>query len=278
MENGNFITLTTDFGLTDPYVAEIKGVIFQRNPTAQIIDLTHAIAPQDIMGGALTIYSSYQYFPLGTVHLIVVDPGVGSDRALLAARGDNYTFVAPDNGILSLFLKNNLLQSIHRIKNKSLFRQRISSTFHGRDIMGPVAAELAQGLNLKEVGPVVDPRSCVCLNCSSSSWKDGVLCGKVIHIDHFGNIRTSITRDDLGFDPLLSFEHLEIKGQVINVLSSCYSQHPPGEILALIDSGGFVEIAVCQGNAAVILAVHPGDPVRMHLKLGSSGKRVPSSM
>lgn len=267
MENGNFITLTTDFGLTDPYVAEIKGVILQRNPTAQIIDLTHAVAPQDVMGGALTIYSSYQYFPLGTVHLIVVDPGVGSDRAILVASGANYTFVAPDNGILSLFLKNNLLQSIHRIKNKSLFRRRISSTFHGRDIMGPVAAELAQGLNLKEVGPTVDPKSCVCLDCSHSSWENGVLCGKVVHVDHFGNIRTSITRDDLGVEPLLSFEQVEIQGQMINALSSCYSQHSPGEMLALIDSAGFVEIAVCQGNAAEILAVHPGDPVQMRLKL-----------
>ena len=266
MKNENFITLTTDFGLTDPYVAEIKGVIFQINPTAQIIDLTHAIAAQDVMAAALTIHASYRYFPANTVHFTVIDPGVGGERAILAAQCDDYTFIAPDNGILSLFLQNNLLHTIHRIENKSLFRQCISSTFHGRDIMAPVAAQLAMGLNLQEVGPAMDPKNCVQMECMNSTWENGWLCGKVIHIDHFGNIRTSITEKDLGNEATRSLDYLEINGQIINALSICYAQHEPGELLSLIDSGGFVEIAVNQGNAAEMLAVRASDPIRICMK------------
>ncbi|MDH3346480.1 MAG: SAM-dependent chlorinase/fluorinase [Desulfobulbaceae bacterium] len=266
MNKENFITLTTDFGLADTYVAEIKGVIFQRNPTAQIIDLTHAIAAQDIIAGALTIHASYQYFPLNTVHMIVIDPGVGSDRAILAAQCDDYTLIAPDNGLLSLFLKNKLLHTIHKIENKSLFRHHISSTFHGRDIMAPVAAQLAMGLNIQEVGSLMDPSSCIQIECMNSTWENRWLCGKIIHVDHFGNIRTSITEKDLRQKANSSLECLEINGHIINMLSISYSQHKPGELLSILDSGGFVEIAVNQGNAAESLAAQIGDPVRIYLK------------
>src|SRR6516165_11767148 len=143
------ITLTTDFGLSDPFVGIMKGVIFRIAPAAQIVDITHDIGSYDVLEGAFLIESSYRYFPAGTVHVVVVDPGVGSARRPIAASAHGHFFVAPDNGVLSGIFEN----EVYHIKNRSLFLDSVSQTFHGRDIFSPVAAHLAKGAPIESVGP-----------------------------------------------------------------------------------------------------------------------------
>ncbi len=165
MQPSGIISLITDFGLIDPYVGQMKGTILRRNPRAQLVDLSHAIPRQDITGAAIVLHSSYAFFPPGTVHLVVVDPGVGSQRRILAAAGDEQIFVAPDNGILSLLLRDQIISRVYCVEQRELFADTVSPTFHGRDIMGPVAAALAGGLvELAAVGSEVSPDSCVCLD------------------------------------------------------------------------------------------------------------------
>ncbi|MDU9050487.1 MAG: SAM-dependent chlorinase/fluorinase [Candidatus Electrothrix sp. Rat3] len=164
MQPSGIISLITDFGLIDPYVGQMKGSVLRRNPRAQLVDLSHAIPRQDIIGAAIVLHSSYAFFPVGTVHLIVVDPGVGSQRRILAAAGDEQIFMAPDNGIFSLLLRDQIVTRVYQLEKKELFSDVVSSTFHGRDIMGPVAAALAGGL----VEPAaVGARGFACLLCVS---------------------------------------------------------------------------------------------------------------
>ena len=141
-------TLTTDFGLLDPYAGQLKGALLKGFPSATIIDLTHAIPAWDVVTAAVTIRTSYAFFPAGTIHLIVVDPGVGSQRSILVAAGDNHYFIAPDNGILSLLVLDHKIETIHRVEHPDFFGAAVSPTFHGRDIIAPVAAALAQGTGL----------------------------------------------------------------------------------------------------------------------------------
>ncbi|RWX51653.1 S-adenosyl-l-methionine hydroxide adenosyltransferase, partial [Candidatus Electrothrix marina] len=180
MQPSGIISLITDFGLIDPYVGQMKGAILRRNPGAQLVDLSHAIPRQDIIGAAIVLHSSYAFFPAGTVHLVVVDPGVGSQRRILAAAGDEQIFVAPDNGILSLLLRDGIISRVYCVEQKEFFADTVSSTFHGRDIMGPVAAVLAGGLDVDAVGSEVSPDSCVCLNLPVACVSGGKVTGQVL--------------------------------------------------------------------------------------------------
>ena len=266
MNTANIITLTTDFGLEDAYVGQLKGAVLTRNPQVQLVDLCHAIAPQDIPAAAISLYSSYSFFPPGTVHLVVVDPGVGSQRRLLAAASVDQLFIAPDNGILSLLLRDGIFRQIHLLENKSLFHSRISSTFHGRDIMAPVAAALAGGMALAEVGPACSPASCVRLELPTAEISLNRIRGEVLQLDHFGNIRTSITLSDLaGFAPPQQLT-VSCKEQQINGICTSYADVPPGTLTALFDSSLFLEIAVNQGNAGLETGAKAGDPVTVQGK------------
>src|SRR5438128_8304527 len=212
------ITLTTDFGLSDPFVGIMKGVILGIAPAAQLIDITHDIRSYDILEAALIIESTYRYFPEGTVHLVVVDPGVGSARRPMAVAAKSHSFVAPDNGVLSLLPQ----PEAYRITNHSLFLNSVSQTFHGRDIFAPVAAHLARGTPLGAVGPrIVDfMRKAP----SKPNVLDGKLIGQVLRIDKFGNIITNLRRQDLPAE-----FSIHVASLVITRLCSSFSEADPGE-------------------------------------------------
>ncbi len=261
MRFANLITLTTDFGLQDPYVGQMKGAILKRNITARMIDLTHAVPPHDVLNGAITIRASYNYFPKGTVHLVVVDPGVGSQRKILAVMADGHLFIAPDNGLITLLVKENKIQAAYRVENSSLFPREVSATFHGRDIMAPVAAALADGMELDMVGPKIEVSACVLLDLPEPNFDENGITGQVLYIDNFGNIRTTITTAHLGHYQPASFSGVYIGDNQINAISATYSDQPEGELVATIDSAGYLEIAVNRGSAAQKTNCRKGDPV-----------------
>ncbi len=266
MQPSGIISLITDFGLLDPYVGQMKGSILRRNPGAQLVDLSHAIPRQDIIGAAIVLHSSYAFFPPGTVHLIVVDPGVGSQRRILAAAGDKQIFVAPDNGILSLLLRDRIVSRVYLVEQRELFADTVSATFHGRDIMGPVAAALAGGLEPAAVGPEVSLASCLCLDLPVAHVSEKKITGEVLQVDHFGNIRTTIRRRDLE-----DLEHLacpqrcqvQVNAHQIQTISTTYAEAELGELIALFDSAGYLEIAVNRGSAAELTRCRIGDPVQV---------------
>lgn len=256
-QNPPLITLTTDFGLTDPYVGQLKGALLSRCPTATLIDLTHAIPAWNVSAAAIILHSTYKFFPRNTVHLIVVDPGVGSDRAIVAAQGQGHLFVCPDNGILSLLLAEGVIEAACTIK--PAYAGVVSSTFHGRDLMAPVAAVLALGTPLAEVGEAMALESLQRVATWQAQPTSGGWQGWVLGIDHFGNLRTSICAQELQ-----GFQGLEINGQAVKQQVATYSEIAAGHLAVLIDSCGFAEIAANQASAAAIIGAVIGDVVTVH--------------
>ncbi len=255
------VTLITDFGLTDEYVGAVKGVILCHNPAIRIVDISHLVPPQDITSASHLLARSYSYFPPGSVHLVIVDPGVGSDRPLLAIDADTFFFVGPDNGIFTPILKQVRPPAVHRITESDLFLPRVSTTFHGRDIMAPVAAQLATGLPIARVGPAVLPDDCLLNGPGSCAVIDDVLHGEITHVDRFGNLCTNISRSEVeGFDggQKLSVEIGEDAQRLDVPLASAYVGQKKNTLLALYDSHDFLEIAVSRGNAAQRLQAAPG--------------------
>ncbi len=255
----SIITLTTDFGLTDGYVGAMKGVILGIVPTATIVDISHDIAPQDVRGAAYVLYAVCPYFPVGTVHLAVVDPGVGSQRPAIAVQIERATFVAPDNGVLSYALADQEVTGIVELTNRRYQRPSISHTFHGRDVFAPVAAHLARGLPLAELG---SPRSeIVTLPLPRPQRRaDGALVGQVIHIDRFGNLITSVREREMAW-PVGEGVVVEVGGRAISGIRPTFASVGVGEPVAYVGSSGHVEVAVRQGNAARVLGVQVGDDV-----------------
>ena len=246
------ITLTTDFGLADPFVGMMKGVILGIAPAVQLVDVTHDIRSYDILEAAFIIAGSYRYFLSGTVHVVVVDPGVGSERRPMAATANGHIFVAPDNGVLSLVLQTDLARfPAYHITNHSLFHEPVSRTFHGRDIFAPVAAHLAKGTPVESVGPrIVD---FVRGPLSIPRHQDDELVGTVLRIDKFGNIITNFRREDLG-----EKFSIQVAGVSITRLCGTFSEAKPGEFVAIEGSVGFIELALNQGSAAERLKVERG--------------------
>jgi len=250
------ITLLTDFGLSDGYVAAMKGVILSLTPQACVVDVSHAIEPGAISSAAYLIYSVYRTFPEDTVHVIVVDPGVGTERRALAHRAGGYWFVAPDNGVLSLVCDPQAGET-YLLENSSLWRQPVSATFHGRDVFAPVAARLAGGMPGRSVGPLTDPPQRT-LSLEPKLEEDGQLVAEVLHIDRFGNVITSLRADLVSSDAVL-----DLKGKRISTLKRTFADAAPGELLAYVGSSGLVEVAVRDGNAARLLGVSIGDQIRV---------------
>nr|WP_321466837.1 SAM-dependent chlorinase/fluorinase [uncultured Desulfobulbus sp.] len=258
------ITLTTDFGLRDTYVGQMKGALLQGCPSATLVDLTHAIPSWDVLAAALTLHTSYPYFPVGTVHLVVVDPGVGSSRRILAARGGDQFFVCPDNGILSFLLHEHRLQAVHRVE-MDLAATTISPTFHGRDIMAPVAAALAGGAGLEKFGAKLAFSSLERIDLPQAEIADHRMNGQVLSIDHFGNVRTSIRLDTPLRNPA-HFSAVVINEYRISTFVTHYSEAPIGALLVLIDSSGFVEVAANQASAAALIGCRPGDALSIEFE------------
>jgi S-adenosylmethionine hydrolase len=235
------IALTTDFGLDDVYVGVMKAVILNICPEARLLDLTHGIPPQDVLAGCLALEAARPFLPPGTIHLAVVDPGVGTDRPAIAVRTERDAFVGPDNGLFS-FLAPTEIQDARKLENQHFLLQARSATFHGRDVFAPVAAHLARGVDWTQLGSptthlhrVLPPRP---------SLAHGSLTGEVLAFDHFGNALTSIRASDL--PPAVC--RVQVGGRDVPLVTS-YASVPPGEALALVGSSGRLEIAVRDGDA-----------------------------
>ena len=254
------ITLLTDFGTQDEYVGVMKGVILTIHPSAIIIDITHHIAAQDIVQAAYILKSAYPYFPKGTIHVAITDPGVGSARAILAADINNYIFLAPDNGILSLLAED--ARKIVRVENFRYCLPTISRTFHGRDIFAPIAAHLSKGLAIGSLGSEVSPHAIKQLSLPMSRISGDGITGEIIMTDRFGNMMSNIRAEDLDS---FADQNIEIifKNKIVNGLSHSYSDVNPGKALAVIGSRGYVEIAVNCGNAAEYFDARSGEPVQI---------------
>lgn len=262
------VTLLTDFGEADIYVAAMKGVLLSRTPNLVIVDMTHRIPAQDIHRGALALAMGWRAFPAGTVHVAVVDPGVGSNRAIIAAQCQDHFFVAPDNGLLEGVFRDATSVQVHRVTCTDRFRNPVSPTFHGRDIMAPVAADLAQTGELANVGPRVDRNLLVDLNLPVAHIEKGGVSGEVVYIDGFGNAVTNITGQQirsLGNAEDDSIACCLKAGRRISV-ASVYMDVPSGAPVAVVGSNGCLEIAVNGGSAAHLLGCEPGDPVFVTLE------------
>jgi len=263
------ITLTTDFGLADEYVGVMKGVILARAPAATIVDLCHGVERQDVMGAALLIKSAYAFFPKGTIHIVVVDPGVGSARRLMVLLADGHIFLAPDNGVLSQLLHPDTGAAAYEIQCENNYLSPLSSTFHGRDILAPVAAGLAAGLDPAATGPRLDLRELqkIAVEKPHIDAGQGKITGKITYRDHFGNLQTNIGEKSLQgiWDKRGRSIKITVKEKVISGIRDSYAAAAPGDLLAIINSRGFVEIAANQGDAAAILGAGPGDIVVLEI-------------
>jgi len=257
------ITLLTDFGTADGYVGALKGVILSLNPGAVLVDLSHQVPPQDILAGALVLRAAAPYFPSGSIHLAVVDPGVGTVRRGLALRCGPHTFVGPDNGLFTLVLAAGPDFQAVSLQNPAYFLPRLSPTFHGRDLFAPVAAHLSLGVPLNDLGPpVTDPVRLLlpAPRVSPQAW-----VGEILHVDHFGNLISNIP-----FDALLSWAQgrpiaVRLGGGREPRLVQTYGEAGPGEWVALGGSHGYLEIARVQGSAAGSLGNGRGLPVEVRL-------------
>jgi S-adenosylmethionine hydrolase len=263
------ITLTTDFGLADPYVAAMKGVILSLNPQAVIVDVSHAVRPQRIEHGAFLLETSLSYFPPGSIHIAVVDPGVGTRRRAIAVRTPSATFLGPDNGVLSPALPDDIRCQVGEASGRlhlpegssgvtltdaSYHRQPVSDTFHGRDIFAPAAAHLSLGIPLSDLGkPVEDVVALPPFRARREP--DGSWNGRIVHVDAFGNLITDVRGEDLASTRIT----VELKDRQIAGLQRTYASGQ--DLTALVGSAGFLEIALSGGSAAAETAVDIGEPV-----------------
>ncbi|RMF66909.1 MAG: hypothetical protein D6743_05715 [Calditrichaeota bacterium] len=254
------ITLLTDFGSRDGFVGIMKGVMLGICPRARIVDISHDIAPQDVEAAAFVLKNSFAFFPKGTVHTVVVDPGVGSQRRVLGVAAAGHIFLAPDNGVLKYIFAEQEAESVVEVKNAQYFLPEVSQTFHGRDIFAPVAAHLAKGLALGKLGPEIRDYQRGRLPVLEVD-EQGVR-GEVVYIDRFGNLISNIPATDLAglSGPDL---RIDVAGRSIRGLSTCYAEAAAGKLLALVGSSGFLEIAVNGGNARQTLRCEVGASVRV---------------
>ncbi|HEX7483313.1 MAG TPA: SAM-dependent chlorinase/fluorinase [Candidatus Bathyarchaeia archaeon] len=253
------ITLTSDFGLKDPYVAEMKGVILTINPTAIIIDITHNVEKFNIRMGAFMLASAAPYFPKSTVHLAVVDPTVGTDRRAILVQTKLGFFVGPDNGVLMLAAKNQGIEHIYELTNPKFMMPNVSSTFHGRDIFAPAAAYVDKCRILSEFGPEI--ANVIIPEFTSLKSSNKTLIGEILHIDDFGNIITNISQKEMRQTKTVN---VKLRKLTLNVsFGKTYAQTKTREAIALMGSHGFLEIALNQANAAQKYGVKAGDKVEV---------------
>lgn len=267
MAHRPLITLTTDFGLSDHFVGTLKGVILNIAPEAEIVDISHSVQAFDVLDGALTIAQSYSYFPSGTVHLVVVDPGVGTARRPILVTSERHHFVAPDNGVLSLVYGREERLHIRHVTAEHYYLQPVSNTFHARDIFAPVAAWLAKGVDPEKFGDEIS--DFVRFNAPKPKSANGnTLRGIVLKVDRFGNLVTNITPQDapmlFASDPA-PFKILVGKHEITEIHSS-YSGGTLGAVFGILGSMGYLEIASNRGSAAKIVGTGKGSEVTVSLE------------
>ncbi|AFZ34821.1 protein of unknown function DUF62 [Stanieria cyanosphaera PCC 7437] len=250
------LTLLTDFGWQDVYVGVMKGVIARINPDLQVVDLTHEIPPQNLAAGRFCLLNAYSYFPEGTVHVAVVDPGVGSDRRGVAIELAGGWLVGPDNGLFSGILSQYpILAAVELTNSDYWLSSHPSQTFHGRDIFAPVGAHLASGVALSQIGQSIEPASLVSLPLQQLQITETSITGCIQYIDHFGNLITNIPEEMVNPSWLV-----KVKDTII-AIATTYSQVKQGEAIALVGSHNWLEIAVNRGNAQKNLQLNWGDPI-----------------
>ncbi len=261
------ITLTTDFGLADHFVGVMKGVILNINSEVDLVDLSHQVASHDILDAAFVVAQSYHHFPPGTIHLVVVDPGVGSSRRPILAATTHHKFVAPDNGVLSLIYDREECCEVRHLTTDRYFLKPVSNTFHGRDIFSPVAGWLSKGVEVDKFGELVTDYIRLTAPRPVRS-PHGTVTGAVLRVDNFGNLITNLTPQDL---PELFSENpppfaIIINQRTITRLSTSYSAGKPSELLAIVGSSGYLEICTYQGSAARVLNASRGSEVKFVLE------------
>lgn len=260
------IALMTDFGYKDPYVGVMKGVIKSINPNAEIVDLTHGITRHSVLEAAVNLLVSAEYFPQGTIFVVVVDPGVGSERRALLIETNNYILIGPDNGCLSLLIERDGVKRAFDISNSRYRLLKISSTFHGRDVFAPIAAWVSRGISLEDIGVEIDVDSIVKVSIEKPMYdlEEGIVIGRVLYIDLYGNVMTNVKADYINL--------IETKvGSRLNVIvgnsehqciyERSFSRVPCGELACYINSWGFLEVAVNMGDASQFLKVKLGDKI-----------------
>jgi S-adenosylmethionine hydrolase len=263
MAKCRIVTLLSDFGVRDGYVASMKGVLLDRAPSATLVDISHEIPPGDILAGAFVLHQALAYFPAGTVHVAVVDPGVGTSRRVLVARYAKQYVVCPDNGLVSLVDAHHPLEGIVVAANEEFFLpHRVGLTFDGRDVMAPVAAALVRGTRPESFGP--PPQTYKLLELPTPQAGDGVVTGQVIYVDHFGNCVSNISPAALAETFGRRLNVFVWVGQTcIGPLRRAFGEVASGEPMALVNSMGLVEVAVNSGRACDELAIAVGDEIRV---------------
>lgn len=258
------ITLLTDFGIKDHYVASMKGVILNINPQCNLVDITHEVRPHDIQEGAFILANAFSFFPRGTIHIAVVDPGVGGLRKPILLVTQNYFWVGPDNGLFSLVAKRDKVKEVIHLTNKKYFLPNVSTTFHGRDIFAPVAGRLSLGIKPEALGEKLD--HWVELDLRKPEIRKQRLLGEIVFIDHFGNLISNI-------DETMFFQFTKKRPYVIwagkrriDHLRKGYWEGKPGELVALFGSSGYLEISMNRGNAQRTLKVKRGDPLQVDIE------------
>ena len=250
------ITLTTDFGADSPYVAAMKGVILAVNPDTQIVDVTHTVPPQDVRAAAIVVEQLHLAFGPGSIHVAVVDPGVGTDREILCIECDNRHYVGPDNGLFSRLAHRTPPSKIVAVRESRFWQPEVSSTFHGRDIMAPVAAHLSLGVDPSELGPVL--ASIVELEWEEAQKVAGKITGKVETVDSFGNLITNITREQLADVPRDESVTVDCDGHQTQGIFETYGEQPPMTLVALVGSSNVLELAIVDNSAKIMLGAGVG--------------------
>lgn len=270
MAHRPIITLTTDFGTNDHFVGAVKGVILDIVPEAAIVDISHAVQAYDVLDGALAISQTYSYFPPGTVHMVVVDPGVGTTRRPIIASSDGYHFVAPDNGVLSMVYAKERRMHVRHVTSDHYFRQPVSNTFHGRDVFAPVAAYLAKMVDSHKFGEEIEdyvrfaaPRP--------KPVAENRLRAVVLKVDRFGNLITNVTPEDAPalFAGKIGFK-IVVGSKEITAIRTAYAEGTPGEVFGILGSMGYLEIVANRAAAAQITGAGKGSEVGVLLGEGAA--------
>ncbi len=258
------ITLTTDYGTSDHFVGAMKGVILNINPDAEIVDITHRVMPYDILDGALAIGQAYRYFPRRSIHVVVVDPGVGTQRRPILVSGDQHYFVAPDNGVLSMVFERESSLAVRHITATHYFLHPVSNTFHGRDVFASAAAWLSKNSLLDSFGEEI--HDFVRFSLPKAKVEGTIVKGVVLRVDTFGNLITNLTSEDVHsiVQPGAAFK-LRIGNSEVSKFVQTFAQGAAGEPCALLGSSGYLEITVNHGNAARTLSAQRGAEISVEL-------------
>jgi hypothetical protein len=254
------VTLLTDFGTRDHYVAAMKGVLLAINPALTLVDITHEVTPHHVREAGFLLARAFNFFPAGTIHLAVVDPGVGGERRALAAVGARHLFVGPDNGVFDRTFSLEPPHVVVSLENRDYWRPQVSPTFHGRDIFAPAAGYLSLGVPVEKLGPVLSER--LQIAAAPRLAKEDRVEGEIIHVDRFGNLMADI--EILPDEQLESDLEVSVGGRRVLVGPRTYGEAPPGEPFAMRGSSGHLEVAVREGSALEVLGQGVGTPVCVH--------------